>query len=103
MEYVLLYELEVLPDYNGFKDCIYKINIEYKAIDGEYTTSDYSSMTLPFPQEGAFFIPFEDLTDLDIRDWIFRLYPKNFIEQNLADRIFIMKNPPIKKQLLNNI
>lgn len=99
MEYILTYELEVIPEYNGMVDCIYKISLEYEGKDGEFSTKDFSSFILPLP-EGNSFIPFDQLTDEKIREWIFRIYPKDAIEKNLADRIFIMKNPTVIKSLV---
>ncbi len=60
------------------------------AVDGDYSASVYSTCGW---SDGDVTIPYEDLTEQDVLDWVWVSVDKDAIEQALADQIEMQKHP----------
>lgn len=97
--FTLNYQLEVLPEYKGFIDCIYKIRVNYKLVDGEYEASDVIVISLPLPSQEDSYIAFSSLTDQKVREWISRFISEKALYKMLEDKIMLMRTPTVIKEL----
>lgn len=60
------------------------------AVDGDYSASVYSTCSWT---DGDVTIPYEDLTEQDVLDWVWVSVDKDATEQALADQIELQKHP----------
>jgi hypothetical protein len=60
------------------------------AVDGDYSASVYSTCSWA---DGEVTIPYEDLTEQDVLDWVWVSVDKDATEQALADQIEMQKHP----------
>jgi hypothetical protein len=60
------------------------------AVDGDYSASVYSTCSWT---DGEVTIPYEDLTEQDVLDWVWVSVDKDATEQALADQIEMQKHP----------
>ncbi len=60
------------------------------AVDGDYSASVYSTCSWT---DGEVTIPYEDLTEQDVLDWVWMSVDKDATEQALADQIEMQKHP----------
>ena len=60
------------------------------AVDGDYSASVYSTCSWT---DGDVTIPYEDLTEQDVLDWVWVSVDKDATEQALADQIEMQKHP----------
>jgi hypothetical protein len=60
------------------------------AIDGDQNASVYSTCSWT---DGEVTIPYEDLTEQDVLDWVWVSVDKDATEQALADQIEMQKHP----------
>jgi hypothetical protein len=60
------------------------------AVDGDYSASVYSTCSWA---DGEVTIPYEDLTEQDVLDWVWVSVDKDATEQALAQNIALQKNP----------
>jgi hypothetical protein len=60
------------------------------ATDGDYSASVYSTCSWT---DGEVTIPYEDLTEQDVLDWVWVSVDKDATEQALADQIELQKHP----------
>jgi hypothetical protein len=60
------------------------------AVDGEHSASVYSTCSWA---DGEVTIPYEDLTEQDVLDWVWVSVDKDATEQALADQIEMQKHP----------
>jgi hypothetical protein len=60
------------------------------AVDGEYTAGAYGSVGFT---RGDDFIPFEELTEAQVIDWVKAQLDVEQIESNLANQIEALKEP----------
>jgi hypothetical protein len=60
------------------------------AVDGDYSASVYSTCSWA---DGEVTIPYEDLTEQDVLDWVWVSVDKDATEQALADQIELQKHP----------
>jgi hypothetical protein len=60
------------------------------AVDGDYSASVYSTCSWT---DGEVTIPYEDLTEQDVLDWVWVSVDKDATEQALADQIELQKHP----------
>jgi hypothetical protein len=60
------------------------------AVDGDFTTSVYG--TVGFEGDHPT-IPYADLTEADVLEWLYEEMDKDELESNLAARIEALKNP----------
>jgi len=60
------------------------------SVDGDYSASVYSTCSWA---DGEVTIPYEDLTEQDVLDWVWVSVDKDATEQALADQIELQKHP----------
>jgi len=60
------------------------------AVDGDHSASVYSTCSWA---DGEVTIPYEDLTEQDVLDWVWVSVDKDATEQALADQIEMQKHP----------
>ena len=60
------------------------------AVDGEFSASAYSTCGWP---EGTPTVPYEDLTQATVLDWVWESIDKEATEASLAAQIALLKNP----------
>jgi hypothetical protein len=60
------------------------------AVDGEYTTSTYSTCSW---SDGTPTVPYANVTMAEVLDWIWASVDKDATEASLAQQIELLKNP----------
>lgn len=66
------------------------------AQDADFSASSYGSAGFSPDPESETFVPFDDLTETDILEWLWAQegFDKVETEANLANQIEVQKNPP---------
>jgi hypothetical protein len=66
------------------------------ATDGDYSAGAYGTAGFTPDPASPDFIPYDDLTEADVLEWIWaqESFNKDEIEENLAKQIETQKNPP---------
>jgi hypothetical protein len=60
------------------------------AVDGEFSASAYATVGWP---EGTPTVPYEDLTQATVLEWVWESVDKDATEASLAAQIALLKNP----------
>lgn len=60
------------------------------AVDGEHSASAYATVSWP---EGTPAIPYENLTEATVLNWVWESVDKEATEASLAAQIALLKNP----------
>ena len=60
------------------------------AVDGEHSASAYATVSWP---EGTPAIPYANLTEATVLDWVWESVDKDATEASLAAQIALLKNP----------
>ena len=92
MEYTYeITRLRTAPALNGNSDVILGIEFLYKASDERddvtYTAQTLGSITLDDPAEGDAFIPYDDVTEAKVIEWIEAAVNIEFMQDALTDDI----------------
>lgn len=99
-EFKLTYELDVQLQEGDLEKVVKTIHWRYAIIDGEYTDDVYGSILLSSPDGD--FIPFDELTDDDIRSWLFDKEDFSKKEKVLIAKMEETLNPKIVRLELSN-
>ena len=67
------------------------VHYDVSAVDGEFTASTYG--TVGYTQEDKMYIPYEDLTEVEVIGWVQESLGKDTVEASLAANIEAQKNP----------
>ena len=60
------------------------------AVDGEHSASAYATVSWP---EGTPVVPYQDLTEETVLEWVWNAVDKSATEASLAAQIELLKNP----------
>jgi len=60
------------------------------AVDGEHSASAYATVSWP---EGTPVVPYQDLTEETVLEWVWNAVDKSATEASLAAQIALLKNP----------
>ncbi len=71
----------------GYVDCVHW---NCTAIDGEHSASAYATVSW---SEGTPAIPYANLTEATVLDWVWESVDKDATEASLAAQIALLKNP----------
>ena len=85
-----------VKDANGNPDTVVSVEFKISAIDGAHTV-DMSNVVEFKPEANAPFIPFDQLTEAQVIDWVKAALPQSTVErfeQMLTQRLERQKNPP---------
>jgi hypothetical protein len=72
---------------------VYTVHWRATAVDGVYTADVYSTASFTADPSSADFIPYDDLTEADVLDWVWINVDKDATEASLAAQIDAKKNP----------
>lgn len=85
--------LIVAPSRDGFDNVVITANWRLNAKDGDHSGTCYGTASFEAPSQP--FTPFDDLTKDQVLGWVWHSgVDKASIEQNVADQIERLKNPP---------
>lgn len=63
------------------------------AVDGDYTASAYGTCGFSPDASAPDYIPYDQLTEADVLEWVYASVDKDAIEASLASQIDEQKNP----------
>lgn len=67
------------------------------AVDGAYSASAYGTASFIPDPDSPDFIPYEDLTESDVLDWVYSRVNKSDVEESLTGKIEEDKTPAISQ------
>lgn len=79
-------------DRNTSDNFVFTVHYNVTAIDGDYTASTYGTVGYT-QEEGADYIPYENLTPEIVVGWVQESLGKETVETSLAGQIEALKNP----------
>jgi hypothetical protein len=74
---------------------VLNVHWRYSMTDGKYYADTYSVASYTQDPEKDDYIPYEELTEEMVIDWVKSSLDMEAIDKNLADQIEAQKNPPI--------
>ena len=79
----------------GFAEVVLTAGWLCTTIDGTHKVSEFGSVSFPYPEEGGTFIPYANLTENQVLNWVWSSgVDKEVIETVLLDRLNDLKTPP---------
>lgn len=91
-------KMEAYSNYYEHDNVVFNVHWTLTAEDGEFTASVYGSQNLSLDIDDDDFTAYEDLTQLQVVDWLLDSLGQNRVdelEENLAENIENQKNPPV--------
>jgi propanediol dehydratase small subunit len=82
----------VTMDYKTSDKFVVTVHYNVSATEGEYTASTYGTVGYT-QEEGADYIPYENLTPEIVVGWVQNSLGKDTVEESLAGQIESQKNP----------
>jgi hypothetical protein len=79
-------------DRNTSDNFVFTVHYNVTATDGDYTASTYGTVGYT-QEEGADYIPYENLTPEIVVGWVQESLGKETVETSLAGQIEALKNP----------
>jgi myo-inositol-hexaphosphate 3-phosphohydrolase len=67
------------------------VHYTVNAVDGDYTASTYG--TVGYTQGEGSYVPYADLTEVEVVGWVQESLGKDTVEASLAAQIELQKNP----------
>jgi hypothetical protein len=79
---------------NGFTEVVLSAGWRCTGADGEISSSVYSSVSFPQPEEGGAFTPYADLTEEQVLGWVWENgVDKDAAESAVTEQVANLVNP----------
>jgi hypothetical protein len=83
-------------DINGHAEVVLSAGWRLTCIDGEYSSSAYSTVSFPQPEEGGSYTPYADLTEEQVLGWVWENgVDKDAAEASVTEQVANLVNPPV--------
>jgi len=83
-------------DINGHAEVVLSAGWRLTGLDGEHTSSIYSTVSFPQPEEGGSYTPYADLTEEQVLGWAWdNGVDKDTVEASVTEQVANLANPPV--------
>lgn len=82
-----------MTEYTKSDSGIFTAHWRVTAVDGDYTASAYGTCGFSPDASAPDYIPYDQLTESDVLEWVYASVDKDAIEASLASKIDEQKNP----------
>lgn len=89
-----IYEMETIPDYNGYKNFVSKIRWRYNALSYDNITADIEGIST-FNELSSTYFEYNDLTQIQIEEWLESSNDIVLLQKKLDDIVDFKRNPPV--------
>lgn len=87
-------QFDTAPKKDDFTDVVIVVHWRLTAVDGDYSASNYGTVTLSDPNP-ADFTPFSKITFDETVEWVSGAMDVAAVKENLSSQIDALKNPPV--------
>lgn len=90
-------QMDAYPEYEGHTDVVFTVHWRCDGTDGEHAAGVYGTAGLTLDPE-ATFTPYADLTEAQVIGWVKDALGEDQVaayEENVADQIAALANPPV--------